>query len=247
MRVAILTSTLSQYSGIDRVVIDQAKSFTLNGHQVTVFALSSDVEIPDTKIIILGMPKSLFLQRIYRLLFFLDTKKIKKYSHILKEFDTIYSHQYPMNLIAQQAKKKYGIEYIYYNHGIAPPNVFNSIFEKLYIWMFIKFSNQSIRFADKAISISKYLSSVLKEDTGIASEVRLNTIDTQRFNHNVSAGKVRDKYQLGGKPVVLYVGRISPHKGIHLLIEAFNKAVQQVPEAQLLIVGKETFSTYGKK
>ncbi len=40
-------------------------------------------------------------------------------------------------------------------------------------------------------------------------------------------------------PKLLFVGRISPEKGIHLLIEAFERVVQQYPQAQLIIVGPE--------
>ncbi|BAU62692.1 glycosyl transferase group 1 [Stanieria sp. NIES-3757] len=40
-------------------------------------------------------------------------------------------------------------------------------------------------------------------------------------------------------PKLLFVGRISPEKGIHLLIEAFERVVQRYPQAQLIIVGPE--------
>ncbi len=40
-------------------------------------------------------------------------------------------------------------------------------------------------------------------------------------------------------PRVLFVGRISPEKGLHVLIEAMRRVVQRVPEATLRIVGRE--------
>jgi 1,2-diacylglycerol 3-alpha-glucosyltransferase len=43
------------------------------------------------------------------------------------------------------------------------------------------------------------------------------------------------------------VGRISPPKGIHLLIEAFNLVKQEIPAAKLVIVGKHSLSGYSKK
>ncbi len=38
---------------------------------------------------------------------------------------------------------------------------------------------------------------------------------------------------------VLYVGRISPEKGLHVLISAFREVSRQVPNSQLVIVGPE--------
>ncbi len=38
---------------------------------------------------------------------------------------------------------------------------------------------------------------------------------------------------------VLFVGRVSPEKGVHILLNAFKKAVERYPEAQLEIVGSQ--------
>src|SRR3990167_5537920 len=53
-----------------------------------------------------------------------------------KNFDIVISHFYPMNLIASKAKKKYGIKYVYHNHGIGYSELFGNIFEKAYIKLF---------------------------------------------------------------------------------------------------------------
>lgn len=77
-------------------------------------------------------------------------------------------------------------------------------------------------------------------------------IDNSRFNKNVSKkyGKqitaVAKKYKLK-KPVLLYVGRISPHKGVHLLLSAFRLVKEKFPAATLVVVGKHTFPKYSKQ
>ena len=43
------------------------------------------------------------------------------------------------------------------------------------------------------------------------------------------------------------MGRIAPHKGIHLLLKSFNIVKKQIPNLKLLIVGKPTFNNYFKK
>ena len=105
MKIAILTPTFSHYSGIDRVVELQAEEYAKKKNQVTVFALQSEIKPKGFKVEVLGMPKNLFLQRVYRLLFFLDLRKINYAAEKLKDFDLAISHFYPMNLIASSAKK----------------------------------------------------------------------------------------------------------------------------------------------
>ena len=47
--------------------------------------------------------------------------------------------------------------------------------------------------------------------------------------------------------MLLYVGRISPHKGVHLLLEAFRLVKEKIPAATLVVVGKHTFPKYSKQ
>src|SRR3989338_9156817 len=106
MKIAILTPTFSHFSGIDRLVEQKTKELVNQGHKVDIFALSASIKPKNSGLYVLGMPKSPFLQRIYRLLMFLDFKKIKKYSIILKDYDVVISHLYPMNILACSAKRK---------------------------------------------------------------------------------------------------------------------------------------------
>jgi len=247
-KIALLTPTFSQFSGIDRVVELNAEEFAKK-NDVTIFTLKAGMKPKNAriKVIELGMPKNPFLERLYRLFFFLDCVKIRKYGKKLKDYDLIISHQYPMNLIAAYAKKHYGVKYIYHNHGVAYPRLFSNLPEKAYMHLFRFLTNLSVKKADSAISISKYLQKKLKEETGMNSKVVYDPIDKKRFHKGINGKKIRKKYNLGKSPVCLYVGRISPHKGVHLLIKAFNLVLKEIPHAKLLIVGKPTFNQYSKK
>jgi 1,2-diacylglycerol 3-alpha-glucosyltransferase len=248
MKIALLAPTFSKFSGIDRVVKQQASRLAQSGETVTIFAFEADLAPPkNVQLQILGMPKNPFWQRVYRLVFPLDIAKTLKWVPKLKEFNLIYSHQYPMNWIAYLAKRFYGIKYIYYNHALAPPEAFLSSIEHAYIRLISPLANWTIRKADGVISISQYAQQQLKEEIGLDSEVVYNKIDTQRFYKGIDSSAVRDKHQLGNAPAILYVGRISPHKGIHLLIKAFSLVRQQIPNAKLLVVGKHTFPNYSRK
>lgn len=244
MKIAFLTSTLYSFSGIDRVIEQQVKEFSRQGHEVEIFTLAAQMYPKGAKVHILGMPNSLFWQRIYRLLFFIDLLKIWKTSSMLKSFDVIYSHQYPMNWIAMMAKFRYDIKYIYYDYGIANPEAFPSILEKLYLRLFIFLNNLSVKNADEAISISKFLQKELHKQTELKSKVVYPKLDKARFPKKLTKGKIRRRHKLGNRPIALFVGRLSPHKGLYLLIELFNRVLKSIPNAVLLIVGKPTYPDY---
>jgi glycosyltransferase involved in cell wall biosynthesis len=248
MKVALLTPTFSWFSGIDRVVYDQARQLMARGDHVEIFVFASDMEPPGgVTLNLFGMPKALFWQRIYRLLlpflFWNNSRLVDR----LKGFDVIYSHQYPMNWLAYLAREKYGAKYIYYDYGVAPPEAFDTVIERLYMQVFTRFSNWTARKADSAVSISVYLKEQLKKDTGLVSEVIYPRIDTGRFHGGIDGSAIREKHKLADGPVVLYIGRISPHKGVHLLIRSFMEVRKEIPGARLLIAGKHTFAKYSSE
>ncbi|MBI1935299.1 glycosyltransferase family 4 protein [Candidatus Woesearchaeota archaeon] len=245
MKIAILTPTFSHYSGIDRVAEQQAEEYASKGSDVTVFALESSIRPKGFKIEVLGMPKTLLIQRMYRLLFFLDRKKIKKTAEKLKGYDVAISHFYPMNLIAHYAKKKHNVKYVYYNHGIGYSWLFDNFFERIYMKLFGLFNRLSLRYADEAVSISKFLQKELKDETGLDSKVIYNRIDRKRFRNSLDGSKIRKALKVKGDgKLLLFVGRISPHKNIHSLLKIFDLVVEKMPDCKLLIVGKPTFPSY---
>jgi len=248
MKIAILTPTFSHFSGIDRIVEMEEIKYTKEGHKVDIFTLKATIKPRYARIFELGMPKNHFLERLYRLLFFLDFKKIKKYVKILEKYDIIISHLYPMNILAYKVKKKNKkIEYIYHNAGVGIAKTYSTL-EKIYLKLFNLLNNLTIKNCDKAISISNFLKNELKKETGIDSKVEYIKIDKKRFNKKIDKKKIRRRYNIKkNEPLLLYVGRISPHKGIHILIKSFKLVQKEYPNSKLIIVGKHTFPKYTKK
>jgi phosphatidylinositol alpha-mannosyltransferase len=65
-----------------------------------------------------------------------------------------------------------------------------------------------------------------------------NGIDTERFNPNVPLNeKIKDM----GKPIILYVGRLEPRKGLPHLIDAFPYLLERYPDSFLVVVGRGPF------
>lgn len=248
MRIAILTPTFSHYSGPDRVADQQALDYSKKGNEVKVFALEADLKPKGFKLEVIGMPKSLFLQRLYRLFFFFDFIKINNTAEKLKDYDVIISHQYPMNLIAYYAKKKYNVRYVYYNHGVGYSELFANIFERLYMKLFAFFNKLSLKNADSAVSISKFMQQELKKETGLESKVVYNKIDKKKFRKGLDGAKIRKKYNIKvNEKLLLFVGRLSPHKNIRTLLRIFDIVHEKIPNAKLLVIGKPTFPGYFKK
>lgn len=243
-RIAILTSTFSYYSGPDRVAERQALDYVKEGNKVTVFALEATIKPKGFSLEILGMPKSLFLQRLYRLFFSLDFIKFSKAVNKLKDYDIVISHQYPMNLIASTAKRCFGVKYIYHNHGIGYSELFSNPFERLYMKMFGYFNKLSLNNVDSVVSVSKFLKDELKKETGIDSEVVYNKIDG-RYKKGIDGKKIRKKMNIkDNEKLLFFIGRLSPHKNIHTLLKIFDIVNEELPNTKLLIAGKPTFKKY---
>jgi 1,2-diacylglycerol 3-alpha-glucosyltransferase len=244
MRIALLTPTFFQFSGIDRVVeMDVAR--LAKEHDVTVFCLAGDIEVPGVRLVRLGMPRSSLLSRVYRLLFFLDLLKRRRVARELATFDVIHTHFYPMSVLAADAKRRNAeLRVIEHDYGVATPELFSSLHERIYLRVFKWFSYRYMRWADEVISISRYLADILKREAGIDARVEHIVIDARRFHAGIDGASVRKKYGLGTAPVCLYVGRLSPHKGIHDLIAAYRVAKRELPDLKLLIGGKPTFKEY---
>ncbi len=243
MKLAILTPTFSRFSGIDRLIEQKLEDYKKKGDEVAILCFESDITTTLAKVIVLGMPKNPTLQRLYRLFFFFARCKIKKAVKLLEGFDVVVAHQYPMTLIAAAAKKRYGIKYVYHDAGIAPPELFRNMIERIYIRLFSFFSYRSIRNADELVFISDFLRQEMLKKNSRTGSVEYVTIDKKRFNKGVDGSAVKKKFSLA-YPALLYVGRISPHKNVHGLIAAFKLVKGHFPAAKLLIVGKQTFPSY---
>ncbi|MCX6562531.1 MAG: glycosyltransferase family 4 protein [Candidatus Aminicenantes bacterium] len=247
MKIALLTPFFSPYNGIDRVVERQARDLTELGHAVTIYCFRARLRTAWANVVEIGTPHPLILDRLYRLFFFLNRRTIKRLLQELQGFDRIVCHHYPMTVLGHLAKKTLGKTYVYYDHGISPAKLFPSIVDKTYQTLVRRWTIKTVRNADEAISVSSFLSGILAAETGLKSLVEYNKIDGSRFKKGISGEAIRTRHGFGQDPVCLFVGRVSPHKGVHRLIEAFGEVVKTVPEAKLLIAGAETFPRYARK
>lgn len=72
-------------------------------------------------------------------------------------------------------------------------------------------------------------------------EALSNGIDLSRFAKGRANSEIYEKYNIPKKaPIVLYVGRVDPEKSLDVLMNAFARVIQKIPEAHIVIVGDGT-------
>lgn len=67
-----------------------------------------------------------------------------------------------------------------------------------------------------------------------------NGVDLNRFTPGPKDPTLLAEWSLADRPVILYVGKVTPAFNLPMVVEAMREVVQQYPEASLLIVGDGT-------
>lgn len=99
-----------------------------------------------------------------------------------------------------------------------------------------KLNDKRLPFTDLILSCSDYMTQKIKSQfPAYANRCKtlFNGVDIQAF----SGTRKNNANETGCAKKILFVGRISPEKGIHVLIEAFKKLVSDFPEAELHLIG----------
>ncbi|SMP69467.1 glycosyltransferase [Noviherbaspirillum suwonense] len=94
--------------------------------------------------------------------------------------------------------------------------------------------------ADKVIAVSAFTCDALTQQMGLRAEQMSlvhNGVDTDRFTPGERDQKLVQKHGLGGKKVVLTLGRLVPRKGADMAVRAMAKVIRQRPDVHYLIVG----------
>ncbi|MEM4514471.1 MAG: glycosyltransferase family 4 protein [Ignisphaera sp.] len=118
---------------------------------------------------------------------------------------------------------------IMHHHNVSQPNMINKVILKQY---------------DLHLAVSKYVKNEIMKRFKIPAEKVLivyNAINVNEYRcSDTKQSKLRDLFGIDGDEVVLlYVGRITPEKGLHHLIEAFKIVRRKLSSTRvkLLIVG----------
>ena len=105
-----------------------------------------------------------------------------------------------------------------------------------------------LRQVDKVLGVSEQIAQQIRERFpeeadkvgvlrhGIDTSV-FPAADETRTRRGTEVEALRRRLGLGPGPVVLFLGRISPEKGLHVLVEALPRLLERVPDAQVVFCG----------
>jgi glycosyltransferase involved in cell wall biosynthesis len=94
--------------------------------------------------------------------------------------------------------------------------------------------------ATLVVTISHYAAQKLQALYHVdAAKIRIvpNGVDPQRFTPNGDCSELQRRLNLGGRSVVLFVGRLIPRKGVAYLIDAALQVVKDHPNVLFLVAG----------
>ena len=159
---------------------------------------------------------------------------------IIKEFNcdrVLFGASAPLGLLANRLK----------NHGIKKTVAITHGHEVG--WAFTPGLKQTfqkiVKEVDKLTYLTKFtfeqISEAISSDQLEKFEQLTPGIDINMFNpenkNNGQSQKIRERFRLGNKPVVVCVSRLMARKGQDTLIEVWPEVLKKVPDAHLLIVG----------
>lgn len=99
-----------------------------------------------------------------------------------------------------------------------------------------KMIERKLKAVDLVIGCSDYITNQIRTRfPNVPCQTIFNGVDINHFVVNNEAKKNKKKEI----KTLLFVGRISPEKGLHILLEAFNKVILQYPQVQLKLIGPE--------
>ncbi|MBE9532153.1 MAG: glycosyltransferase family 4 protein [Proteobacteria bacterium] len=235
------------YGGIPRVVFELSRELVSQGHDVSVYTtdvLDKDSRYPKATLDseIEGIKVSYFKNFSNKLAhdfqIYLPEGMRGMVEETLSSFDIIHlhGHRHFLNNIVRSYAKKLGKPYILSGHGtvvrIERRVAAKAVFDKL-------FGEKVLRDAAGFVAVSENEVAQYEEFGVDKGKVRViyNGIDVDAYESLPEKGAFREKYGLKGKEVILFLGKITPRKGVDFLVKAF--ALLSRPNAVLVIAGND--------
>ncbi|UCH69838.1 MAG: glycosyltransferase family 4 protein, partial [Candidatus Bathyarchaeota archaeon] len=162
-----------------------------------------------------------------------------------ERFDIMHSQYHPAIFAGNLAKKTLGKPHVFTYHGFAPVGIWKSPRQQIKMLDHRIGTFFALRLGvDRIISVSRYLKRQLLDSYKFNEEmiqVIYNCINTERFNPEVEGDEIKRKYSLSDVPIVLYLGRLAPYKGVQYLIKAIPLILRARPEVKFLIAGSRRY------
>lgn len=235
------------YGGIPRVVYELSKELAKRGHDVTVYTTDvldqdSRYVLKDKRTIVDGIKiyyfKNLSNVLAYNYQVFLPIGLSSFIRQTISDFDILHfhGHRHLLNNIVHYYAIKSKKPYILSGHGtilrIERRVLAKVVFDKI-------FGHQILRDSAHFVAVSEDEVKQYKE-IGIKKErvtVIYNGIEIVDYEILPQYNDFRRKYSLINKKIILYLGKITPRKGVDFLVKAFSEL--KMDDAILVIAGND--------
>jgi len=240
LRIAYVRSSVHTGSGLVSHIFEIAKRMKRAGNEVIILSRETEVkskDIPITELKFRGDSIPFLRNLIFPF----------KGLGVLEKFDLIHTQYHPAVFIGNTATKFLKKPHVFTFHGFAPIRTWHSSKQRLKMIDHRVGTFLALRSGvHKIITVSHYLKEELvkrylvKEDK---IKVIYNGVNVERFSPTVEGDRLRKSFKLENCPVVLYLGRLAPYKGVQFLIEAIPDVLRDCPDAKFLIGGAMRYDT----
>ncbi|MGC9529789.1 MAG: glycosyltransferase family 4 protein [Candidatus Bipolaricaulaceae bacterium] len=222
LTVAVVRTVLHTGSGQVVHIRELARALEARGHQVTVFAARAEERPPELDVRVV------------------PARRASEFVPHLRGFDLVHTQYHPCLYVGGLARRQ-GIPHVFTFHGFAPIRHWNSWGQRLKMVRRRVGTFLALRLgADGYIAVSRFLAAALARRYRVPAgriEVVYNGVDVARFSPQVKGEVIRERFGLGERRVVLYLGRLTRYKGAHYLLQAAPQVLQAVPDAHFLVAG----------
>lgn len=238
MKIAFMHHTFIEGSGIDSVTYELAKRLNTE-HQVTVISFKNEYDnsgIPTTEY---KVPFGKVCGGIFSPFFAREVRQD------LTQFDVVITQLYPSNIIPL-LPTKLKVKTVFIEWGLQPSYAFSGLLDRAYIKLLEVAHGYAIRHSDLVITANSETTQFIKSKYNITPhKLNLYGVDFNYLHKDIDYSSLLERYpQLKNKKIILYLGRITPHKNQHLLIEALAVTQKAIPNTVLVLVGRASSEQY---
>lgn len=228
MRISIINLNLVAHDAIGQCVLHQVRFFRRRGDEVRVYVEHPPAGVPDD---------------VAALVEVVDLADLIAHRAAHFARSELYVYHYPGRYALMESLL--GLErgaVIFYYHNVTPPEVWGSDFDRERLQHSRESVAQFAHYADLIVTDSAFNADELVEEHGCERDrVRVLplAVPLAQFSPGPRDPELLRRYDLAGRRVLLFVGRMAGNKRVDLLVAALPRVLAAVPEATLLLVGDD--------
>jgi glycosyltransferase involved in cell wall biosynthesis len=234
LRVAYVRSSLLKGSGMLNHILEIAKRIKQAQNEVAIISREAEVKLQDFPVYKMRFAGD-------KVPFFRNLVFPAKSLGVLEKFDLVHTQYHPDIFVGNAAAELLNKPHVFTYHGFAPIRAWNSGKQRLKMIDHRLGTFFALRAkVSKIITVSQFLKRELVQKYLVDKNlirVIYNGVDTERFSPYTKGLSIRRLYNIENRPVVLYLGRLAPYKGVHFLIQAIPDVLKELPETKFLISG----------